>query len=41
MAKNSQVVFIGEDVLSPYGGAFKVSKDLSDQFPERVFSTPI
>ena len=34
-------VFIGEDVLSPYGGAFKVAKELSDIQPERVFSTPI
>jgi len=41
MAKNPEVVFIGEDVLSPYGGAFKVARDLSDLFPDRVFSTPI
>jgi len=27
--------------LSPYGGAFKVAKGLSDKFPARVFSTPI
>lgn len=41
MENNENVVFIGEDVLSPYGGAFKVARDLSDLFPERVFSTPI
>lgn len=34
-------VFLGEDILSPYGGAFKVARDLSDLFPEQVFSTPI
>jgi len=34
-------VFLGEDILSPYGGAFKVTKDLSDLRPARVFSTPI
>ncbi|MBN2663456.1 MAG: hypothetical protein JXR68_07375 [Bacteroidales bacterium] len=41
MALDDKVVFIGEDVLSPYGGAFKVAKDLSEKFPENVFSTPI
>ena len=39
--QNDKTVFIGEDVLSPYGGAFKVAKDLSVLAPERVFSTPI
>jgi len=32
---------IGEDVLDPYGGAFKVTKGLSTEFPERVLGTPI
>jgi len=41
MKQDSNLVFIGEDVLSPYGGAFKVAKDLSSHFPNRVFSTPI
>ncbi len=41
MAKNENIVFIGEDILHPYGGAFKVAKDLSQRFPDRVFSTPI
>jgi len=35
------MVFLGEDILSPYGGAFKVAKDLSFLRPDRVFSTPI
>jgi len=34
-------VIIGEDLLDPYGGAFKVSKGLSSKYPQRVFSTPI
>ncbi|MDA9029473.1 thiamine pyrophosphate-dependent enzyme [Candidatus Pseudothioglobus singularis] len=41
MAKDSNLIFIGEDVLTPYGGAFKVSKDLSTKFPNNVLSTPI
>ena len=36
-----RLIFIGEDVLSPYGGAFKVARDLSANFPDQVFSTPI
>jgi 2-oxoisovalerate dehydrogenase E1 component len=34
-------VFLGEDILSPYGGAFKVARELSVLKPNRVFSTPI
>lgn len=41
MDKDDKVVFVGEDVADPYGGAFKVSKGLKTEFPERVFSTPI
>ncbi len=41
MAENRDIVFLGEDVAHPYGGAFKVSKDLSKKYPDRVFSTPI
>lgn len=41
MQQDDRIVFIGEDVLSPYGGAFKVAKDLSALYPKRVFTTPI
>ena len=41
MSKDRQVILIGEDILDPYGGAFKVSKGLSTQFPKQVISTPI
>lgn len=42
LAKNNEkIVFIGEDIKEPYGGAFKVEKGLSEMFPDRVISTPI
>jgi len=34
-------VLLGEDILDPYGGAFKATKGLSTNFPDRVFTTPI
>lgn len=40
-SENENVILFGEDVLSPYGGAFKVTAGLSDKFPSRVFTTPI
>ena len=39
--KDKKVIFIGEDVLSPYGGAFKVANGLSEKYPKNVISTPI
>ena len=41
MKNNTDVYVIGEDIVDPYGGAFKVTKGLSTEFPERVLSTPI
>jgi pyruvate/2-oxoglutarate/acetoin dehydrogenase E1 component len=38
---NLNVYLLGEDILDPYGGAFKVSRGLSTNFPERVLTTPI
>lgn len=38
---DDRVFLIGEDLLDPYGGAFKVSKGLSTKFPDRVITTPI
>jgi pyruvate dehydrogenase E1 component beta subunit len=32
---------LGEDIADPYGGAFRVTRGLSDRYPERVRSTPI
>jgi pyruvate/2-oxoglutarate/acetoin dehydrogenase E1 component len=36
-----RVVVLGEDIADPYGGAFKVTRGLSTDFPERVRTTPI
>jgi len=41
MQRDSRIVLLGEDIESPYGGAFKVTKGLSDEFPARVRNTPI
>jgi len=38
---DERVILLGEDVRSPYGGAFKATRGLSDEFPERVINTPI
>lgn len=40
-ATREDVVLLGEDVLDPYGGAFKVTQGLSDAYPDRVLTTPI
>lgn len=36
-----KVILLGEDILDPYGGSFKVTRNLSNQFPDRVVTTPI
>ena len=41
MAEDDRVYFLGEDILDPYGGAFKVTRGLSSSFPDRVITTPI
>lgn len=41
MHNDPRVYLLGEDVLDPYGGAFKVTRGLSTAFPERVLTTPI
>jgi pyruvate/2-oxoglutarate/acetoin dehydrogenase E1 component len=41
MEMDPHAVLLGEDILDPYGGAFKVTKGLSTKFPDRVFTTPI
>lgn len=38
---DERVYVIGEDILDPYGGAFKVTRGLSTRFPQRVLTTPI
>ena len=39
--RRDDVILLGEDLLDPYGGAFKVSEGLSDRWPDRVLTTPI
>lgn len=42
LLKNDIAVYIiGEDIVDPYGGAFKVTKGLSTKYPERLISTPM
>jgi acetoin:2,6-dichlorophenolindophenol oxidoreductase subunit beta len=41
LSADERVYLIGEDLLDPYGGAFKVARGLSAAFPTRVISTPI
>jgi len=41
LTEEEKAIVIGEDVVDPYGGAFKVTKGLSTIFPKRVISTPI
>jgi len=42
MGRDANVLVIGEDVADPFGGAFKVTKGLSDRFGmDRVINTPI
>jgi len=40
-AEDARVYLIGEDVLDPYGGAFKVSRGLSTKYPGRVWTSPV
>jgi 2-oxoisovalerate dehydrogenase E1 component len=41
MSRDERIILLGEDVEAPYGGAFKVTKSLSQEFPGRVRNTPI
>jgi 2-oxoisovalerate dehydrogenase E1 component len=41
LAEHDNLVIIGEDIESPYGGAFKCTQGLSAKWPERVRNTPI
>ncbi len=41
MEKDPSVFILGEDILDPYGGAFKITRGLSEKFPDRVLTTPI
>jgi acetoin:2,6-dichlorophenolindophenol oxidoreductase subunit beta len=38
---NPKAVLLGEDILDPYGGAFKASLGLSSKYKNRIITTPI
>jgi 2-oxoisovalerate dehydrogenase E1 component len=41
LADHPNLLIIGEDIESPYGGAFKCTQGLSAKWPDRVRNTPI
>lgn len=41
LEKDKYSILLGEDLLDPYGGAFKVTKGLSTKFPKQIIPTPI
>ena len=41
MEDDARVYILGEDLLDPYGGAFKVTRGLSTKFPGQILTTPI
>ena len=41
MGVDQRIFLMGEDIQGPYGGAFKVTRNLSELFPGRVRNTPI
>ncbi|GAA2642801.1 transketolase C-terminal domain-containing protein [Streptomyces vastus] len=41
MRADSRLYVLGEDITDPYGGAFKVTRGLSQAHPDRVITTPI
>ncbi len=41
LKQNDQVILLGEDILDPYGGAFKLTRGCSTAYPGQVITTPI
>lgn len=41
LQSDSRNYIIGEDIVDPYGGAFKATKGLSSDYPNQVISMPI
>lgn len=41
LERDDNAFMVGEDIIDPYGGAFKITRGLSGRFPGRVLSTPI
>lgn len=41
LIKERDCFFIGEDIQEPYGGAFKVTKGLSEKYPKNIVPVPM
>jgi pyruvate/2-oxoglutarate/acetoin dehydrogenase E1 component len=41
LASDERVYVLGEDILDPYGGAFRVTQGISTAFPDRTITTPV
>ena len=41
LADDPNVIFFGEDIEDPKGGVFKITEDLSTNFPKQVFNSPL
>jgi 2-oxoisovalerate dehydrogenase E1 component len=41
LSQDKDFVFFGEDIEDPKGGVFRLTADLSDTYPERVFNSPL
>ena len=41
LAEDEKVFLYGEDIAGKFGGAFKATKGLAEQFPGRVINSPI
>jgi pyruvate/2-oxoglutarate/acetoin dehydrogenase E1 component len=41
LREDPRVVVLGEDIADPYGGAFKVTRGLTSEFPDRARTTPV
>ncbi len=41
LKQNDKFLFFGEDIEAPKGGVFGLTSDLSDDYPDRVFNSPL
>jgi 2-oxoisovalerate dehydrogenase E1 component len=41
LKSETDYIFFGEDIEAPKGGVFGLTADLSDEFPDRVFNSPL
>lgn len=41
LREHEDLYLLGEDIADPYGGAFKATRGLSTEFPDRILTTPI